>query len=355
MTPQEEAAQIFASVVCDLAEPAPDIKRALRHCLHACQILGWSESAKWFEQELGGYFPESEIPPYRRVTARLIWQSVDVPSLSSDSPRLGSRRIREIEQLPVATAEEKLRPGIDWLLEAAEVGFKVKTGETTRLPLIPARTTHLLTSPASRSDLMMERVQVIDAATCQVTINTIEHFTFEFASKHYAQLAYGEALADIWQGYRRVVDEVIAKLDFGDHLSAIQSGIQSTNPQDHRNAVFGCRNLLEDFAEYLWRDPRETYTPLKGEGEGGKLKVTRDRSANRLSAYLHQKGIAGKQGKYHRDEFDRLAVSLRSLIGVQSQAYADISLQDAQSIAIATYIAIGTVANLTDLEPIEQY
>jgi hypothetical protein len=202
---------------------------------------------------------------------------------------------------------------------------------------------------------MLERVKVIDAATVQATRNTIEHFTFEFASKRYAQLAYGEALADIWQGYRRVVDEAIAKLNFGDHLSAIQSGIQSTNPQDHRNAVFGCRNLLEDFAEYLWRDPRETYTPLQGDGEGGKLKVTRDKSANRLSAYLHQKGIAGKQGKYHRDEFERLAVSLRSLIGVQSQAHADISLQDAQSIAIATYIAIGTVANLTDLEPIEQY
>ena len=345
MTAQEEAATIFASVVRDLAEPAPDIKRALRHCLHACQILGWSEPAKWFEQELGGYFPGSDVPPHRRVIARLIWRSVDVPSLSSDSPVVGTRRLREIGQLPVATVEEELRAGIDWLLAAAQVGYKEKTGETTPLFM----------SPASKSGLMMERVKVIDAATFQETRNTIEHFTFEFASKHYAQLAYGEALADIWQGYSRVVDEAIARLNFGNHLSAIQSGIQSTNPQDHRNAVFGCRNLLEDFAEYLWRDPRETYTPLKGDGEGGKLKVTRDRSANRLSVYLHQKGIAGKQGKYHRDEFERLAVSLRSLIGVQSEAHADISLQDAQSVAIATYIAIGTVANLTDLEPIEQY
>src|SRR5687768_12188080 len=133
MTPQEEAAMIFASVVRDLAEPAPDIKRALRHCLHACQILGWSESAKWFEQELGGYVTESDIPPHRRVTARLIWRSVDVPLLSSDSPVLGSRRLPEIEQLPVATVEEKVRAGIDWLLAAAQVGFKEKTGETTPL------------------------------------------------------------------------------------------------------------------------------------------------------------------------------------------------------------------------------
>ena len=345
MTPQEEAAAVFASVVHDLSQPTPDVKKSLRQCLHACQILGWTEPAKWFEQELGGYPPESDLPPHRRVAARLIWRSVDVPAWSSDSLGGTSRALREIRRMPVATIEQEMRAGINEIMAAAQVGYTATTGETTPL----------LLSPTSRSGPMMERVKVIDAATIQATRNTIEHFTFEFASKHYAQLRYGEALADVWQGYRHVVDEAMAKLNFGNHLAAIQSGIQSANPQDHRNAVFGCRNLLEDFGDYLWRDPRETYVHLPGDGKDGNLKVTRDRSANRLAAYLHQKGISDGRGRHRRKELELLAESIRSLIGVQSEAHADVSLQFARSVAIATYIAIGTVVNLTDLEPIMEY
>jgi hypothetical protein len=79
MIPQEEAVQIFAEVVGGLSARESDLKFILRRCLHACQMLGWKDSAAWFQQELIGYVSGAAIPAYRQVAAKLVWQTKGVP------------------------------------------------------------------------------------------------------------------------------------------------------------------------------------------------------------------------------------------------------------------------------------
>src|SRR5215204_2542774 len=122
-------------------------------------------------------------------------------------------------------------------------------------------------------------------------LNRLEHAVLEHASKNYTFLMYGEALTHIWEGYRQEVDAKLSDLNYGNHLKTIQNGIRSTNPEDWRLAAYGCRNLFEDVAAYLWQDPRPTYDLLPGKAKNGHLEVTQDKYLNRLSAYLHQQEI----------------------------------------------------------------
>ena len=87
-----------------------------------------------------------------------------------------------------------------------------------------------------------------------------------------------------------------------------------------------------------------------------KLVVTPDKFANRLRAYLHQKGLHGTAGgQFLRDELDRLATSIRSLIAFQSKAHDPVGRDDVRSVALATYFPVGEIVFRTDLQPIETY
>ena len=174
-----------------------------------------------------------------------------------------------------------------------------------------------------------------------VCLHEIERVTFNFASGTYVQLKYGDSITDIWTIYRKNVEVALNKLDLTNHLQAIQSGLQSENPELWRTAVLEYRNMLSDVANYLWKDPRPTYEHLSNRDHIGKMDVYPNKYANRLAAYLHQKGMTGIRGRYVRDEVERIAASIRSLVSFQAEAHDPIELVDARSVALGTYFILG--------------
>lgn len=344
MTPQEEAGQILAQVINDLTATGRDLKVILRRCQHVCELLDWHPQESWFHQEMNGYYAQTPLPVYRKIHGQLVWEPKG--SFYNQVQWGSEAMVYGLEPDDVAKEDTLLevQAGIDWLLNAAQYGYREITGETKHGWL-----------RSSRREILLQRVKVFPAANFATSVAEIEKNTFDFASKAYVQLRYGNTLGDIWIDYRRRVDAALQQLNFFNHLEAIRSGLQSDNPESWRSAVFECRNLLDDVAKFLWRDPRKTYEHLPGDGPNGKLKVTQDRFANRLSAYLHQKGLRGKQGQFLRDEVERLAASIRSLIALQSKAHKPISREDARTIALATYFILGELVIKTDMKPIEAY
>jgi len=162
-------------------------------------------------------------------------------------------------------------------------------------------------------------------------------------------------IAEIWLQYRRQIEEALAGLALKGHLDAIEQGLDSANPEQWRAAVFSCRNLLVDLADRLWRDTRAEYEHLPGTGKHGKLEVTHEKASNRLSAYLHQKGLRDNSGRLLRDEMDRLAASFRSLLAAQGSAHRPVKRRDAEAIAITTCMLVGQLASGTDMEPVQHY
>lgn len=342
--PQDEATIILSEVVRDLTSTPRNLKEILRKCLHICELLKWEPQGAWFYNELNGYSSGISIPAHRRIPGRRIWEV---------SGSIYDRASWESEKLvygfdPKVYTEEadvlEFRGKIDWLLTVAQTGYRELTSNTKRAH-----------SPSGRSEIILQQVRVFFAANFANSLSDVEQLTFNFASKAYVQLKYGSTIGDIWAEYRLQVEAGLKLLEMSDHLNAIQSGLSSDNPELWRTAVLECRNLLNDVANHLWKDTRQTYEHLPGDGPGSKLDVTSGKYVNRLAAYIHQKGLTGTRGKFVRDEAERLAVSIRSLASLQSEAHEPIRLVDARSAALGTYFILGELAIKTDLHPVKEY
>jgi hypothetical protein len=234
--------------------------------------------------------------------------------------------------------------GIEWFIGTASTGYSEPLDQTKQVR-----------SPSGRRTITFERRRVFTAPTIAASLIVIERAAFDFASRAYVQLKFAGAVGDIWAQYRTRVDAGLATLDMAKHLKAIELGISGPNPETWRSAVFECRNLLTDLATHLWRDTRPRYEHLPGNTKERTLDVTSEKFGNRLAAYLHQKAISGTRGQFLRDEADRIATSILSLISFQSEAHRPMAFQDAASIVVSTYVLVGEIIARTDLAPITTY
>jgi hypothetical protein len=300
-SPQEEATELLAEVLRDLTQPDHEakLKLALRRCQFACQLLNWIEQRDWFQRELNGYQAPAEVPAHRFVAGDLVWRpiaSAHQRAASLLEARLGTPDTpKEAEHEPL---QLEVRYSFDHIQQLAEsskgIAFEVPhdlpTGETAEDY-----------SPRRKRAVQLERVQRFSPSVFKYLLQRLDQYAFDFASQSYAFLRYGNALTDIWHEYRRQVDAALHGLGFTPHLEQIHVGLQSDNPEGWRTAVYECRTVLEDLANRLWLHPSKTYPYIQG-GDGKDLDVSHGKFANRLGAYLHQKGARGAGGKLAREE-----------------------------------------------------
>ncbi|MBF8266533.1 MAG: hypothetical protein HW388_41 [Dehalococcoidia bacterium] len=341
-SPQEEAIEIFHSVLASLSGASADLKIALRQCFLACQILGWEERLSWFRHELEGYPSGTELPWYRKeVRGRTEWITLGglrtiIASVVDDSHRTSEE--------PSSSTSMELRAGIDWILSAAQTGHIEPTGQKS--------TKYIRFQDQYVETALIER---FDKQVFQNVLKTIENSVFIFVSQAYSTLRYGSALQDLFQAYRTTVEVKLTKIGLNGHLDTIQAGLKSDNPQDWRNVMWSCRDILHDLAKYLWSDPRDTYELLQGKGRDNKLDVSDNSYINRLTAYLHQKGLTGATGAYLKAETERIYYSIAKLNDLDSKAHSEITQPDARTAALGTYFILGELLTRTDGEPVLEY
>jgi len=344
-TSQAEAIAILKKIVTDLTTAQVDLKSVLRRCQHVCEILGWVSRKDWFHQELNGYYEGTPLPDYRQIPGTVGWHPGRdrYEKMSWETEELIYGKVEEsiYEYAPDAL---EVRAGIDWLIFYRSSGYTEILGETKEVK-----------SPSGKKVMILQKRREFSALNINYAVTQIEKIAFDFASMSYAQLRYGDTVGSIWSIFRREVDEKMTSLNLSQHTKSIERGLISDNPEDWRSAVYGCRSLLNDLANLLWKDGKPRYDLLPGKTKEGTLDVSQGKFGNRLAAYLHQKEITGTRGSFLRGELDRLAGSIQSLIPLQSEAHEPISFQDAQSIALKTYIAVGEIVRRTDLEVITEY
>ena len=341
--PQEEALEILSQMISEINAVSPRLEYILRLGQHVCQILNWQEQFSWFYSELNGYSLNVPRPSYRKLNGKLIWLT-DAPlgdAVKWDSEALVYGKSAE-DSLEDETILD-VYSNIEWVMKAAQSGYSEYSGETKISHLRSGKVIHL------------RRVRQFNRESFVSCLHAVKGIAFDFASRSYALLKYGNALQSIWENRRSKIEELLQPLGFTNHLVEINNGLNTSNPESWRSAVFECRSLLSDLANYLWRDPRPIYEYLPGKGDDGKLSVSKKEFSNRISAYIHQKGLTKSTGKFIRDECERLSISIRSLIAVQSKAHGQIGKDQADSIALATYLLVGEILLRTDMRPIERY
>lgn len=337
-TPQDEAIEILGEVLRDLRMPQPDLRTILLSCLHACNLAGWSEQASWFRREVNGYAATDDLPSHRKNII-----GSDVWSTGGDIEGAIHSVVYRQPLPPTESVRLDLYEGIAHIISWAQSGSSARTGKTQQMH-------------AGRIDYEAVQFRTYSAGSFKQVIQRIEEITFDWASATYSALRYGNALANVWDQERALIEPRIATLGLDAHFFAIERGLQSTNPEEWRNVLWKCRDMLHDLAARLWQDPRPTYKHLPGKTESGELAVTASDYVNRLGAYMHQKGLTGTLGHLVRAETDRIYGSISALNDMASSAHGgQISLDDAQTVSITTYHLIAELIRRTDMEPITEY
>jgi hypothetical protein len=341
MSAQEEAVVLLREVIDAILSGSGQLEAQLRKCQFASQLVSWPTAVEWFRHELTGYDEPSSVPIYRKVMGQSEWRVKGLDEALNLAVREAQHGGQYFDRQLETTVRDLVGPiqGISTLAtkgwESGGLSFKneIINGVSVRL----------------------ERIERIGSSAYAQVVANVERMAFDFATSNYHLLKYGNALADIWQEQRQLVEQALRDLGLIQHLDAIEHGLTSANPAQWRAAVYGCRSLMTDLADRLWRDPRDTYEHLPGSGSRSKLDVTREKSSNRLAAYLHQKGLQGRSGKLIRDEMERLATSIRSVISAEGTAHAPVTRADARLIAISAYILVAELVARTDLAPVEHY
>lgn len=328
---QLQATSLFRSALNELMQPGASTRAALLQAMHGCTVLGWDEQSSWFDMELSGYPEGAEVPTYREVQGQLEWEPVG--ALLRDAVRPSSSEAYTMS----------IREPLDWIESVAESGYKQSTdlGVQTESSVLRIWTD-------------WRGVRWFPPSSFKVMMGKIRQEAFRFLSRAYVQLEYGSALTDVWNDYRGMVDAGLQKLDLSNHLKSIESGLRSDNPAQWRAAVYSSRNLLQDLARLLWQDPRDTYAGIRTP-QGQPIQVTKEKFANRLGAYLHQKAVREELRKFVTSETEHLATAIRHLVERQGAAHDQMDIKEVRSVAMATYFILGELSSWTDLEPVREY
>jgi hypothetical protein len=201
----------------------------------------------------------------------------------------------------------------------------------------------------SNRTIYRRRVTVCDASWFANVLRNVEAEALRFSRQAAIFLEYGDAVKGVWEGYRVDVESGLARLGLTEHFSAIRENVESDNPQKWRQAMWSCRDVLVALAAYLWRDSGKTYL---GTDDG--MVVDEQHYINRLTAYLHCKGVTGNTRKLIEQELERIIAVLHSLNDLDSKAHSVtlVDREDARLAVVSTYTMLSQFVRRTDLEPV---
>lgn len=340
--PKVEAIQTLEQLVNDVEQNDPTLESVLRRCTRVARLIGQPESADLFSKEIRGYLDTDTFPYYRHIRGIIQWRTMGFARLNdpSDVAAVMASRLYGND-----SCELVVWSGIDRIRSAAQDGFwqVSKTVQSRQVPKI---------------NLWVEGVEYYAPLSFRGCLKTIEQVAYDWAVQWLTYLRYESRITSIWQQYRSSVDAKMEEISLTNHLRSIDQNLASSNQQDWRNVLYGCRSVLQDTANFLWRDKRDEYQPIQVRGDDGKkraMRVTQSDYVNRIQAYLHQKSTKGTETDLVEAEAEYLGALFVRLNKLDNHAHSGASREMAQSVAIHTYILLAELIRQTDMQPIEHY
>lgn len=173
-------------------------------------------------------------------------------------------------------------------------------------------------------------------------LDKITEKLFDHVSNAVVALRFGKVTATVFRKYQESVSHILTHLGIDDQLQSAYQNLLVDNKASWPIAVLACRNILQRLSDTLWQSTEKEYSYLKDDN-GAAIKVHKDNVRNRIRAYLHQKGLKDK---------DMLMRMIDPLYSMGSSGKRPVSYEQAQSVLIYTYIFLGEMIRLTDMQPV---
>jgi len=307
---------------------------------HAYEQLGWQQGADLFTRELLGYDQGQELPPYRKVDCQRIWQTGDtwaaLYETNHPDPRLAGK-----------AATFDLRTGLGFLAQQGLGGQELRQ-QTAKTQAIP------YTWAGRRDTATWAEWIVVSPSAVRHMLDLYRNLMHIWIGRAVIALHAGMEATPLWEILRADADRLASDAGVGDDLRSIVQAALTGRPSEMEGALVRCRNVIDKVSRYLYQAPGAAYPRIKDGTGKTPMAVDGNRYRNRLTAYLHQKGLNAEDRQLidsHLNWFMGF-VDLVNRLGSKGKGHIDISQRDVANGLMHTYLLLSEIAERTDGQPI---
>lgn len=331
MNKRETALTTCENVLSGIECNTISVSSALLQCLRIARLLGDTDAIEWLQYEYGGY----TVTPSGHIENRA-W------TVANKHGR-GYREKKEeyIFTELAAELESKIQSEKEAIHSYSTQGASV-SGDYV-LPAMSNLTSSVSTSISNlltRISQHEKRLAILKSAY------------YDYALKKSIELAFSNVANDVFDGYRKRVDEHFDSLSTQTllKLQAIEDKVNSDNPEMYSQTLTSCRRLFENTAVELFAKYFPDFTGKLYKTKSGKeIDVSGDHYINKLSAVIEKlqdknpsKTLIGSSILYTLDWIENL--NNLQCKGVHSE----ITKHEAKACIIHTYICLGDIMQLQD-------
>jgi len=341
----EEMIATSESILEAIEKQSDSLESVLFKCLKLCRLRNDSEMLDWIHFELNGYKNETVNSLKKTIRNRAIKigriydKKLENSSLTEKD--LVTQSITELET-DIASRENYLKD-----LHPPE----------TFNPSIDKHSLGASGHLASRStEKVIETYQDVlnyigqkkfsigkSIKSTKSLLTSIKSEIYSYVINLYYQLKFENITESIFQETKETVDQKLSELipDTLKKFLAAYECLQSDNSEAWSQAMSSTRNVLKEFADFVFPAQKEEYEKRNGD----KLTVTDDKYKNRLLAFV-DKNTTGKENKFLTARTSDLASRIHLLNDILSKGtHVGVSHLDTKICVIDTYFLIGSLLN----------
>ena len=347
----EKMLEISDEVLNNIENSDISFEQILLKCKKLARLRDDFDSINWFTAELSGYGKDVDIPGITR----------------EDLERYAGYSGRYTVSIDPKTKEETNKY---WTPSVSEIEADIQTNlialQNTQPPsnFTPAVSKHsydsMYTGPTASEHVVEKYQDVLNSIQLKreqisgliknykTLLSKIKNNIYNYVLNINLQLRFEHTTESIFQNTKTQVDKKLSDIcpDAIKKFVAAYNRLSSDNPEEWSQAMSSCRNVIKDFADFVFPPQKEQYKNKNGET----LDVTDDKYKNRLIAFVDQ-NTHGDKGKLTKARLSDLMARIHTLNDLLSKGtHVGLDLQDVNICVIDTYLLIGSLLNLVEIK-----
>lgn len=340
---------VSEEILSDLESESISLEKILSKCKKLARMRDDFEAIDWFTLELHGY-AEDSIPSGIK---------------KDDLFKFASRSGRDTLVTNPVTKKTESKYWIASVVEL-EAGIQTDTISLENLkpptqfsPAVSKSSFESIYTGQTSSEHVVEKYQdVLNALQVQKNylssgitrnkslLSKIRNNIYNYILNIYLQLKFEDVTETLFQTTKEQVDKTLVKVcpEAIKKFVAVYDRLKSDNPEEWSQAFSSCRNILKDFADYVFPAQKEDVTL----SDGRTLEVTADKYKNRLLSFVDRASKGNKRQLLMSRTAD-LEDRIHNLNSILSQGtHEGINAIDVNICVLDTYFLIGSLLSLTD-------
>ncbi len=322
-------------------------EQVLLKCLKLARLRDDFDSINWFTAELHGYDKNNELPnisinDLERYAVKSGRMTVSVDPVSKDENRnywTASVSEIEIEIQTLLTTMESLKPPSQFTPSVNKRAFETSLMGAQSSETVVEKYQDIL------SNIRLKQLELSGQIKhLRSLLSKIRNGIYSYVLNINLQLRFESVTESIFQETKVEVDKKLTEIcpDAIRKFIAAYNRIDSTNPEEWSQAMSSCRNVLKEFADYVFPAADQPFKKRNGE----QIVVTDDKYKNRIIAFLEIE-LTGDKGKWMSSRLSDLETRIHSLNDLLSKGtHVGIELTDVRMCVLDTYLFIGSIISL---------